>query len=312
MTEPSWAEGPPKTILLATDLSSRCDRALDRAGQLATLWGARLVVLTVLEHDEDFMDPSRTPNLPSWRRPPDRQAVVAAQVRRDLGEALKGAEVLIVEGAVAANIDALAREVDAELIVVGIARDETLGRYLLGSTVDRLARRTPVPLLVVKNRLRPYGEILVATDFSPPSQHALTAAARFFPYAPLTLLHAWEIPFAGFLDNPDFRREWTALEKEGCDKFVAQSRLSQDQHHDLQVLLEYGGPETIIRAYMRDNGVDLVVAGTHGRSGLFDVRLGGTAKRILEAAPGDVLLIREPRSIQSSKPDRAAENISGN
>lgn len=303
MNKPSWSHGPPKTILLATDLSGRCDRAMDRAAYLAKSWGARLVVLNVLEPEYDLAGPAGTADLPSWRRPPEREAVVAAQMRRDLPGDLQGAEIRVVEGAAVATIEAVAREIDAELIVTGIARDETFGRYLLGSTVERLARQTPVPLLIVKNRLRPYGEVLVATDFSSPSQHALTAAAQFFPGTPLTLLHAWEFPFAGLMDRPALRREWTAMEKEGCDTFVAQSRLSQDQRQDLQVLVEHGSPDTIVSAYMRDKAVDLVVVGTHGRSGVFDVRLGGTAKRILNGAPGDVLLIREPRSVRSPVPD---------
>jgi len=300
MNEPSWTQRPPKTILLATDLSSRCDRAMDRAAHLADLWGARLVVLNVLEFDEEAVGSRRPADQPSWRRPPERETVVRAQVRRDLGDGFQGAEIRVVDGAAAAMIDAVAKEIEAELIIIGIARDETLGRYFLGSTVERLARQSPVPLLVVKSRLRPYAEVLVATDFSAPSQHAFTAAARFFPRTPLTLVHAWEVPFAGFLDSPNFRRQWTAMEKAGCDKFVAQSGLSHDQLVDLKVLLEHGCPEVIVRAYMRDKGVDLVVVGTHGRSGVFDVRLGGTAKRILEWAPGDVLLIREPRSVRGA------------
>jgi nucleotide-binding universal stress UspA family protein len=300
MADLSWIQGPPKTILLATDLSARCDRATDRAAELANLWGARLVVLNVLEFDdEEFLESRRTAELPSWRQPRDREAAVSAQLRRDLGEDLRGMEIRIEHGPPAATIDAVARDINADLIIVGVARNETLGRYFLGSTVERLARQTPIPLLVVKSRVRPYGEILVATDFSPPSQHALTAAARFFAHAPLTLLHAWEVPFRGLLDSPNFRQEWTAMEKRGCDKFVAESGLSRDQQRDLQVLLEHGSAETIIRSYMLDKGVDLIVVGTHGRSGLFDVRLGGTAKRILEAAPGDVLLIREPRSVRA-------------
>ena len=238
MNKPSWSHGPPKTILLATDLSGRCDRAMDRAAYLAKSWGARLVVLNVLEPEYDLAGPAGTADLPSWRRPPEREAVVAAQMRRDLPGDLQGAEIRVVEGAAVATIEAVAREIDAELIVTGIARDETFGRYLLGSTVERLARQTPVPLLIVKNRLRLYGEVLVATDFSSPSQHALTAAAQFFPGTPLTLLHAWEFPFAGLMDRPALRREWTAMEKEGCDTFVAQSRLSQDQRQDLQVLTQ--------------------------------------------------------------------------
>ena len=311
MNKPSWSHGPPKTILLATDLSGRCDRAMDRAAYLAKSWGARLVVLNVLEPEYDLAGPAGTADLPSWRRPPEREAVVAAQMRRDLPGDLQGAEIRVVEGAAVATIEAVAREIDAELIVTGIARDETFGRYLLGSTVERLARQTPVPLLIVKNRLRLYGEVLVATDFSSPSQHALTAAAQFFPGTPLTLLHAWEFPFAGLMDRPALRREWTAMEKEGCDTFVAQSRLSQDQRQDLQVLVEHGSPDTIVSAYMRDKRVDIVVVGTHGRSGVFDVRLGGTAKRILNGAPGDVLLIREPRSVRSPVPDPAPGKADG-
>lgn len=312
MTDLSWSHSHPRTILLATDLSSRCDRAMDRAAQLANLWAARLIVLNVLESDEELLDRQQMADLPSWRQPPDREAVVAAQVRRDLREDLKAIEVRVVEGAAASTIDAVAREVGADLIVIGIARDETFGRYFLGSTVERLSRQTLVPLLIVKNRLRPYSEVLVATDFSPPSQHALTAAARFFPAVPLTLLHAWEVPFAGFLDKPRFRDEMGLLEKEACSEFVSQSQLSAQQRQDLRVLVEHGSPEMMIRAYMQDKNVDLVVVGTHGRSGLFDVRLGGTAKRILETAPGDVLLIREPCSVQTPAPSASTTSAGTN
>jgi hypothetical protein len=54
----------PKKILLATDLSCRCDRAMDRAVALATEWQAQLVVLHVLQ------EPAPVTDLPSWRRRP--------------------------------------------------------------------------------------------------------------------------------------------------------------------------------------------------------------------------------------------------
>jgi len=312
MTDLSWSHSHPRTILLATDLSSRCDRAMDRAAQLANLWAARLIVLNVLEQDQQVLDRRQMADLPSWRQSPDRQAVVAAQVRRDLREDLKAVEVRVVDGVAASTIDEVAREVGADLIVIGIARDETFGRYFLGSTVERLSRQTPVPLLIVKSRLRPYREVLIATDFSPPSQHALTAASQFFPTVPLTLLHAWEVPFAGFLDKPQFRSELGQLEKEACNEFVSQSQLSAQQRQNLRVLVEHGNPEVMVRAYMQDRNVDLVVVGTHGRSGLFDIRLGGTAKRILETAPGDVLLIREPSSVRSSSDQATRNNVRKN
>lgn len=49
MGRPAAMNGPPMRILLATDLSARCDRALDRAAQLAAEWGAELIALKVVE-----------------------------------------------------------------------------------------------------------------------------------------------------------------------------------------------------------------------------------------------------------------------
>jgi len=49
MSEADVFPPSPHKILLATDLSARCDRALDRAGILADRWDAELVALHVIE-----------------------------------------------------------------------------------------------------------------------------------------------------------------------------------------------------------------------------------------------------------------------
>lgn len=56
---PDFAPPYPKTILCTTDLSSRCDRALDRAAMLACDWQARLVVVHALETASDFLQSRR-------------------------------------------------------------------------------------------------------------------------------------------------------------------------------------------------------------------------------------------------------------
>jgi nucleotide-binding universal stress UspA family protein len=283
-------------MLLATDLSSRCDRALDRAAQLAEQWQAELLVIHVLDPREGFIERRHLDDLPSWRRPPDRKALAEARVRADLPEGFGRVTVRVEEGNPAGIIDEIARAEGCDLVVTGVARDETLGRYFLGATVDHLVRRTPVPILIVKSRAKPYREIVVATDFSESSRHALNAAAAFFPHAALTLLHAFEVPFAGLLDNGDFRDRLRIMQQEASDKFVTESDLTEDQRRALHVLVEYGAPELMIRAYMQARGANLVALGTHGRSAVFDVLIGSTAKRILELAPADVLLVREPRA----------------
>lgn len=296
MTEPIWTKGPPKKLLLATDMSSRGDRALDKSAELARRWNAELHVLHVLERS---LADAGDDDVPSWRRPPDEEKVLAEQVRRDVGEAIDAFKVHVEEGDPATVIDRVARAQGCELIVTGIARDEVLGRYLLGNTVNRIVRRTPIPTLVVKRRARPYSRIVVATDFSDSSLHALNAAAAYFPDVPLTLLHGFEISFSGFLDRSDLRDALRAVEAEATTDFLARSRLTAEQRRRVEVLVEHGAPEVMIRSYMKDKDVPLVVLGTHGRSAAFEILIGSVAKRILESAPGDVLLIREPKAVKA-------------
>lgn len=284
----------PKTVLLATDLSSRCDRALDRSLQLAQRWDARLVLVTVVE--PETLAHELAVEGPSWRRPPGRTTAVEAQLRRDLQGCGHPIEVRVADGEPVAAILDVAKSEHADLIVTGIARDETFGRYLLGSTVDRLAPQVEVPILIAKTRPRIYEEVLVGTDFSAYAANALSTAARYFSFARLTLLHGWQVPFAGFLDKGEFREDWRAETLRASEAFVGQAALSDEQRGGIKMLVEHGPPEMLIHAYMQDQGVDLVVVAAHSGKGVLDRRLGGTAKRILETAPGDVLLVPQRAS----------------
>lgn len=299
VTEPTWSKGPPRKILLATDLSSRCDRALDKSVELARRWNAELHVLHVLEPSGVDWEHSPPLDMPSWRRPPDRDRLVEQQIRRDVSEEIGTFYVHVEEGEAAEIIDRVARAQGCDLIVTGVARDETLGRYFLGTTVNKVVRRTAIPVLVVKRRAHPYARIVVATDFSDSSVHALNATAAYFPDVPVTLLHGFEISFSGFLDRSDFRDHLQAIEREAASEFLARTSLTDEQRLRVSVLVEHGAPETMIRAYMQDKDVPLVVIGTHGRSAAFDILIGSVARRILESAPGDVLLVREPKSVKA-------------
>jgi nucleotide-binding universal stress UspA family protein len=96
--ESSRSPSLPRRILLATDLSGRCDRALDRAAQLAAQWRAKLVVVHALEWD--YQAPAETVReVPSWRRDRNSRAAVAErQIHEDLLDHNVPFEVVIEEG----------------------------------------------------------------------------------------------------------------------------------------------------------------------------------------------------------------------
>lgn len=302
MTTPRSMDAPPKRILLATDLSARCDRALDRAASLAALWGAELAVVYAVETADDAML-AETDAIPSWRRADDVHRMAERRVLADLREAAPNVMVVVERGDPAEIILRTAEERACDLIVTGVARDEALGRLVLGGTVDRLLRRSPVPVLVVRKRgLRPYNHVVVATDFSEASRHTLETTARLFPKAVHGLFHAYDAPMAGLVAETDAdRRQLREMAVEESRAFLASSDLSALEGEHPEMLLEQGAPDRLLYDYAREKDVDLVVLGTHGRSALYDVLIGSVAKRLVATLPCDTLLIRVPQAVKAGR-----------
>lgn len=297
MNESTGIGGPPRRILLATDLSVRGDRALDRAVILAARWNAELFVLHVLEPPapsvSDLMDPP-----PSWKRQPDLLAVARQRVISELGDIGRKATILVEEGEPADTIACTAEKQNCDLIVIGVARNEFLGQFDMGRTVDHLLRLSRVPLLIVKKRAkRPYDHIVVATDFSAASRHALNETNRLFPTERLIVFHAYDPPKTSPLtESGTYRREYRKVAVQDCDNFLQESDLSPTARERLDVLVEYGLPNYLLHDYVVDRNIDLVALGTHGRSAVLSALIGSVAKRILADSPSDILLVQQSSS----------------
>lgn len=294
MNEQPWMAGAPTGVLLATDLSARCDRAFDRAAQLAGEWNAELVALNVLEA------PKAPDQVLSWAAGDDDaslQQIAQQQLREAVADLDIRTRIQVSRGDTASTVNTLATSTGCGVIVAGMARSEPLGRFLVGSVVERLARTASQPLLVVRNRARrPYRRIVIASDFSDSSRHALHAAARFFPDRQLTLYHAHSQPLPDRTDKEAGARLSREVERGECADFLAGSDLPEDVRNRLQVVVERGRLATTLTRFVRDHGTDLVIMGTHGRSGLMDVLLGSTAVQLLDWLPCDTMIVREPRA----------------
>lgn len=277
----------PRAILLATDLSSRCDRALDRAVFLALQWNARLVALTVIEsRAEDRIDPS------SAQRHLDARDLVLRDIASS--DARLEVDVVVREGDVSENIGAVAADTGCSLIITGTARNEFFGRIVLGSTVDRLSRISPLPLLTVHRRVHgSYARIVVASDFSCSSRHALATIIGLIPDARPNLFHVFDVPFLGLMDN---QRDEIVARARSDAMADAQQFLRDAGHPNLPVVLAQGDPATRMREHAEAQDLDLIVMGSHGRTALYAVLIGSVAQRIVETASCDTLLVPEPQA----------------
>lgn len=303
MNESFWKPGVPRSILLATDLGGRCDRALDRAVLLARRWNARLVVMTVIEPDATVPQPGSRLEMPGWYVEQAPALLATRQLARDAGAEDVRASVRVEQGHVGRNLLRVAEEEGCSLIVTGVARHEVFGRMVLGSTVDWLVRHSPLPVLVVRNRARnDYRTLVAASDWSPSSKQALESATGLFPEAVVSILHGFDVPFLGMLDSNRDTAVAQTREQALSDgrAFLGELAAPGIAGEPPRLVVEHGDPARLLRLFAQQYGTELAVVGTHGRSALFDVVIGSVAKRILEQAVIDVLVVRDPRSTPSS------------
>ncbi len=149
-----------------------------------------------------------------------------------------------------------------------------------------------------------FTKILSATDFSEDSALALSFAeelARRFN-AEIIVLHV-DQPLAPVMATPELgpamdvgamsriAEEQRLLAQRELDKIVTRLR---DSGLKAKSLLKVGSPFLEVIHTAQAEGVDLIVMGTHGRTGLAHVLLGSVAERVVQKAHCPVLTIRHP------------------
>ncbi|MBI4510043.1 MAG: universal stress protein [Deltaproteobacteria bacterium] len=140
-------------------------------------------------------------------------------------------------------------------------------------------------------------KILCPVDFSEPARDALLFAADLAQQydAELTLLHVYQIPGYAFpegivLAGPEVMAELMVR----IDKVLGEWKSDAEGHGAMRVstLSVQGAPWNEIVRTAREQGYDLVVIGTHGRTGLKHVILGSVAEKVVRRAPCPVLTVR--------------------
>ncbi len=184
-----------------------------------------------------------------------------------------------------------------DLIVMG-TRGRTGIKHLLGSVAERVVRHAACPVLVVRGEQRDdaplFNAVLCAVDFSEPSRLAMRTAAELARTggASLTLQHVYESPVhvAPPAMIPAIVQKAVTHGQNTLGDWQAEAkRLGVD---DVRVVWTEGTPWHEIAKRAREYGHDLIVLGTHGRTGLQHALIGSVAERVVRHASCPVLTIR--------------------
>ncbi len=186
-----------------------------------------------------------------------------------------------------------AREGAFDLIVMGTHGRTGLAHALVGSVAERVVRHAPCPVLVTRAAAAagpPFRQILCAVDFSEPSREALRFAAELAKQggATLTVMHVYA--------------KHAPADDRAVEEKVDQLRPALTEWQEtaralgaprVEVAWEEGRAWQAIVRRAAEQHHDLVVVGTHGRTGLEHVFLGSVAERVLRHAPCSVLAVRK-------------------
>jgi nucleotide-binding universal stress UspA family protein len=290
---------PTRSVLAATDLTPSSEPVLRAAASLCALTGATLHVI----HAFDFAPSPYMGQLGEISTFQDRIAQSESDVRAQVARVVPAGvtvaaprvEIYLAHRAIADY----ARQVEAELVVIGPHARREMELGFLGGTADRLLRTLEVPCLMVRDRVHlPLRHVLVPMDLSEWARAALDIAIAWgcglaahredmaLPDTVLTVLHVAPkvlygpgMPF----DQAQVLPGWNEALAEAAEKAA---------NVEVRESIVWGdSPGAEIVAYAEHQKADLIVMSTHGFGAVKRALLGGTAHTVARRASCPVLMV---------------------
>jgi nucleotide-binding universal stress UspA family protein len=280
-------------VLVPVDGSDESARALEQGVAFARAVDANLDVVTVV----DVRDLDTAADVPSKEAAgEDLVAETLAQVDTDGVPVTTAVE----RGVPDETIRTYATDHDVDLVVMGTHGRTGVRRFVLGSVTEKVLRLSDVPVLVVHvgdaDHGVPYEDILVPTDGSE------GAAAAIDPAAALATIFDATVHVVSVVDTSTATIEAGAWDMVGDSLQVAaedavaetEAALADRGVQSVETAVRPGSPYRVLREYVTANDLDLVVMGTHGRSGIERYLLGSVTEKLVRTSPTPVLTVRFP------------------
>ncbi len=274
-------------VLVATDLSQRSDRAIRRAFRIAAQLGGRLDIAHVVDDDlpPDLVE-ARTEQA---RTLIDRFVTTVPEAGR------APHEVHVRPGDVPGEIRAMAQDLAADLVVIGTHRSRPFMDLFRETTVHRLARLAPVPILLVRDTSdRDYATVLAAIDFSPASAAACRTARALAPGAALRGFHAVHVPYRGIESGRvnNEARYYVADAKQQLEQWSTAHELTDVA---AATRIYDGGLGQGFQRALAEVDPDLIVLGANARPDGVTFTIGSFASSLMNDPPRDLLIAHPPR-----------------
>lgn len=272
-------------LLLATDSSEFSEGAIREAIRMAKRCGSKLTAISVIETNPEFE--STAPQVLEKMEKEVRGHLNSVQSRaKQEGVAC---EIAVHEGEDSYKYivdEAVAQK--STMIIMGRRGKKGFRRLVMGSTTSWTIGHAPCSVLVVpRNAQVDFKSIVVATDGSPHSAAAASEAIGIakrnsakltvIAVVPADIAMPTDIDFAAIQREKLADQEMQVAEKNAR----AVKDAAQKAGVDAQAFVMSGKPADAIMEIAKDKAADLVVVGSHGRTGLDRLLMGSVAERVI-------------------------------
>ncbi|MDC1142884.1 universal stress protein [Planctomycetota bacterium] len=213
---------------------------------------------------------------------------------------------LVLSGTPDKEIAEHAKRVNADVIIIGTHGHGAIARFFLGSVADKVIHAATCPVIVTKmprgeikhpvKKEKPINKVLFPTDFSDTATAALDRAIALTEDfdAELYVLHVVD----DSLISTRVDSERKIILKELRNHALAEMKSKLPDHlienFDTIAAVTKGNPAEEIAAFAESHHIDMVVMGSHGRTGFDRALMGSVASKVVRLTHCPVFLETQP------------------
>jgi nucleotide-binding universal stress UspA family protein len=275
-----------KKIIVPIDFSKHSEFALKAAASIAIKNGAEVMALHMLEMSDTLLtssDSNEVPKIVYFMKLAEKR--FKKFLEKDF---LKDINVtpMIKQFKVFSEVNEVAKEHEADLIVMGSHGASGLKEFLVGSNTERVVRNSEIPVLVVKNDLETtdFKTIIFATDFDEEDIRSYLNASSMFDKDGINMILLYiNLPNENFRSTQEIESRVT--------NFLTKADGNLDSIAKVAYQADYTVEQGVLN-YANKIDADLIVISTHGRKGISHFFAGSIGEDIANHAIRPVMTFK--------------------
>jgi len=275
-----------KKIIVPIDFSEHSEYALKTAAKLVKKSGGELLALHMLEMSDTLLtttDSDQGQKMIFFMKLAEKR--FTEFLEKDY---LEGVNVvpIVKHFKVFSEVNDVAREQEADLIVMGSHGASGLKEFFVGSNTEKVVRNSEIPVLVVKKELEnvDFKTVIFATDFEEEDIKPYINASRMFEGEDTKLILLYVN-----LPNENFRS--TQEVESRVTNFLNKADSNLDNIGNVAYQADYTVEQGVLN-FADKTEADLIVVSTHGRKGISHFFAGSIGEDIANHAVRPVMTFK--------------------